>query len=227
MKTISVVAWAVAVLIQGVQSHYVFQQLTTNGVKGGVYQHIRQNTNHNSPVVDLSSPNLRCNVGCGNGTETSTAEVRAGSAVTWTTDVKVYHQGPVSVYMTKVANAAAADGSTKWFKIKDIGPTFSGKGGSWDATQQQNFNVPLPKCIPAGDYLLRIQQLGIHNPGGAPQFYVACAQLKVTGGGKDLPPATHMVNIPGAFHKTDPGYTANIYNNFKNYTIPGPPVWTC
>jgi Auxiliary Activity family 9 (formerly GH61) len=72
---------------------------------------------------------------------------------------------------------------------------------------------------------MRIQQLGIHNPGGAPQFYISCAQLKVTGGGSGSPKP--LVSIPGAFKKTDPGYKANIYNNFKNYTVPGPAVWTC
>jgi len=227
MKFSDTVVCAVALLAHSVQSHYIFQQLTVNGKKGGVYEHVRKNLNQNSPVTDLASYNLRCNVGCNTGGSTSTEAVAAGSPVTWSSDVKVYHQGPVSFYMTKVPNAAEADGSTKWFKIKDIGPTFSGKGGNWDATQQQSFNVAIPKCIPAGEYLLRIQQMAIHNPGGAPQFYVSCAQLKVSGGGNVLPSVSHLVNIPGAFHKTDPGYNVNIYNNFRNYTIPGPPVFSC
>lgn len=72
---------------------------------------------------------------------------------------------------------------------------------------------------------MRIQQLAIHNPGGVPQWYIGCAQVAVTGGGsKDLGP---KVSIPGAFSKSDPGYTANIYNNFNSYTIPGPAVATC
>jgi len=72
---------------------------------------------------------------------------------------------------------------------------------------------------------MRIQQLGIHNPGGAPQFYISCAQLKVTGGGGRTPSPT--VRIPGVFKASDPGYKANIYNNFKNYTIPGGQVARC
>jgi AA9 family protein len=47
-------------------------------------------------------------------------------------DQAVYHQGPVSFYMTKVANASTADGSTPWFKIKDIGPTFSNGNAKWN-----------------------------------------------------------------------------------------------
>lgn len=66
----------------------------------------------------------------------------------------------------------------------------------------------IPKCIPNGEYLLRIQQLGIHNPGSPPQFYISCAQVNVTGGGGKTPSPT--VKIPGAFKATDPGYTANV-----------------
>jgi len=125
--------------------------------------------------------------------------------------------------MTKVANASSADGSTPWFKIKDIGPSFAGGQAKWDMAK--SYSVKIPSCISAGEYLLRIQQLGIHNPGGSPQFYVACGQIKVTGGGSTAPRPT--VSIPGAFSKTDPGYTANIYNNFKSYTVPGPTVFSC
>lgn len=87
--------------------------------------------------------------------------------------------------MTKVADAVAADGSTDWFKIKEIGPTFSGGQAKWDMSSKYicsvkvpvskhfivSYSVSLPSCIPAGDYLLRIEQLGIHNPGSTPQFY--------------------------------------------------------
>jgi hypothetical protein len=79
--------------------------------------------------------------------------------------------------------------------------------------------------LPNGEYLLRIQQLGIHNPGGDPQFYVSCAQVKVAGGtGAAVPPG---VSIPGAFSKSDPGYKVNIYNQFTSYKIPGPAVFSC
>ncbi len=66
----------------------------------------------------------------------------------------------------------------------------------------------IPKCIPNGEYLLRIQSLAIHNPGSTPQFYISCAQVNVTGGGSATPGPT--VKIPGAFKATDPGYTANV-----------------
>jgi hypothetical protein len=34
--------------------------------------------------------------------------------------------------MTKVDSAAAADGSTDWAKIKEIGPAFNGGQAKWD-----------------------------------------------------------------------------------------------
>jgi hypothetical protein len=110
----------------------IFQYLTANGQKGAQYQNIRKNTNNNSPVTVLTDNDLRCNVGGGSGSGTSTVSVAAGSSVSFTADQAVYHQGPVSFYMTKVDNAATADGSSDWFKIKEIGPTFSGGQATWN-----------------------------------------------------------------------------------------------
>lgn len=141
---------AVAALTSQVSAHYIFEIFTANGVAGAVYENIRENTNYNSPVVgkfiiqrksprrvlthpDLASNDLRCNVGA-NGTGTSTVSVAAGSSVAFTADVQVYHDGPLSVYMAKAPTTAAEfDGSGDvWFKILDIGPTFTSSGATWD-----------------------------------------------------------------------------------------------
>jgi hypothetical protein len=63
---------------------------------------------------------------------TTTLSVAAGSSAAFTSDVAVYHDGPISVYMAKATTTAAAfDGSEDvWFKILDIGPSFP--GGTWD-----------------------------------------------------------------------------------------------
>jgi hypothetical protein len=75
-------------------------------------------------------------------------------------------------------------------------------------TPTDTYQYNIPRCIPNGEYLLRIQQLAIHNPGSVPQFYISCAQISVTGGGSANPSPT--VKIPGAFKASDPGYTANV-----------------
>jgi hypothetical protein len=86
----------------------------------------------------------------------------------------------------------------------------------------ESYSITLPSCLPASDYLVRIERLAIHNPGSTPQFYISCVQVKLTGGGS----GSLTVAIPGHIKATDPGYTANIYNSFNGYTVPGPKVWT-
>ena len=110
--------------------------------------------------------------------------------------------------MSKAPGAASAyDGSGAWFKIKDIGPVFTNGNADWTQTQQGQFSITIPNCIASGDYLLRPQQLAIHNPypAGIPQFYTECAQITVTGGGSTNPSPT--VKIPGYITGTEPGYT--------------------
>lgn len=130
-------------------------------------------------------------------------------------------------YMSKAPGSVSNyDGSGDWFKIHDWGPTFNGGQSSWPMRSgfflpcysllamfnrlnlADSYQYNIPRCIPDGEYLLRIQSLAIHNPGGVPQFYISCAQISVTGGGNANP--SPAVKIPGAFKATDPGYTANV-----------------
>jgi hypothetical protein len=221
----------------------IFNTFSHGSTKFPLQQYIRMNTNYNSPVIDLksndlrfvfhtlcsyeSADNTRCNVGGEDGSSTDTVTVAAGDSFTFTSDVAVYHDGPLSIYMAKAPTTAAAfDGSgTVWFKILDIGPTFAADGTStWPLSQ--TYTSTFPKQLPTGEYLLRIQQLGIHNPypGGTPQFYIGCAQVSVTNGGTGNPGP--LVAIPGFMDGTEPGYVVNIYSNFHNYTVPGPAVWS-
>jgi hypothetical protein len=84
----------------------IFQFLTANGVRGSQYQYIRPNTNYNSPVTDLNSADLRCNVGGGSGGSTATVEVRAGSSISFHSDTAVYHQGPTSMLALPLSPSA-------------------------------------------------------------------------------------------------------------------------
>ncbi|KAJ8132018.1 hypothetical protein O1611_g1607 [Lasiodiplodia mahajangana] len=220
LKTLAVAALAAPT----VSGHYIFQSLAKGTAKGTPYQYVRHNTNMNSPVTDLSSKDMRCNVGGATGGSTSTLALNAGDQFTFSLDQALYHQGPVSLYMSKAPTTAAEyDGSGDWFKIFDWGPKFGNGQAQW--TMTGSYSGTIPKCIPNGEYLLRIQSLAIHNPGATPQWYISCGQITVSGGGTTLPSPT--VKIPGAFKATDPGYTANIYSNFNSYTVPGPSVFTC
>jgi hypothetical protein len=225
MKSFFQLAAAAAFAVNSVAGHYIFQQFSAGGTKYPPWQYVRRNSNpawlQNGPVTDLSSTDLRCNVGgqVSNGTETIT--MKAGDQFTFTLDTDVYHSGPVSLYMSRAPGAVADyDGSGPWFKIFDWGPS----GSSWPMRGSYTHNIP--SCIPDGEYLLRIQQIGLHNPGAAPQFYISCAQVKVTNGGSKTPSPTAL--LPGAIKSSDPGLNVNIYNGaITNYVVPGPQVFSC
>jgi hypothetical protein len=72
-------------------------------------------------------------------------------------------------------------------------------------TGQAKVSTTIPKCIPNGDYLFRIEHLGLHSAGspGGGQFYISCAQITVSGGGSTEGAPT--VALPGAYKASDPG----------------------
>ena len=82
-------------------------------------------------VPGLTSNDLRCNVGA-TGSNTTTIDMKAGDAFTFSLDQAVYHQGPVSLFMSKAPGKAAEyDGGGNWFKIHDWLPTFGSGSASW------------------------------------------------------------------------------------------------
>lgn len=88
-------------------------------------------------------------------------------------------------------------------------------------------DVTIPPCLVAGDYLMRIQQVAIHVPGGAAQFHVSCAQIKIVGEGRNLPAEQYHLKIPGFVKRDDVALRTNIFVNFKEYAAPGGRVWKC
>jgi cellulase len=140
----------------------------------------------------------------------------------------------VIVYMSKVADAASADGSAGWFKVFQDGWAKKSGGGSGDDdfwgvkdlnTCCGKMDVKIPADLPSGDYLLRAEVIALHTAGGAggAQFYMTCYQLSVTGSGS-ASPAT--VSFPGAYKATDPGILVNIHSAMSGYTVPGPAVYS-
>ncbi|KAJ3548261.1 hypothetical protein NMY22_g1332 [Coprinellus aureogranulatus] len=209
----------VAAATQAASAHYIWTTLVAGGASSTAA--VRQPVN-NSPVEDVNSPNIRCNINRGAGSET--VSVAAGSTVGFKLDNTLYHQGPAAFYLGKVPSgqtAATWDGSgANWFKIAEFGATFN--PFKFTTEGKSELSTSIPSNTPPGDYLLRIEQIGLHVA-GAPQFYISCAQIKVTGGGSGNPP---KVSIPGYVSKSDPGLTVNIYNPVPtSYKVPGPAVW--
>jgi len=79
-----------------------------------------------------------------------------------------------------------------------------------------------PRILTVSSYLLRIEQIALHNPSALPQFFISCAvssavinvlleciltegrqQITVTNGGSANP---KTFSIPGHISSSDPGY---------------------
>ncbi|KAF8055221.1 glycosyl hydrolase family 61-domain-containing protein [Lyophyllum atratum] len=199
-------------------AHYIWYSLTAGGSTSTTA--IRQPVN-NSPVQSVTSNDIRCNTSP--GAATSTVSVAAGSSITFTLDNSIYHLGPAAIYLGKAPSTAASwDGSgANWFKIAEWGATFS-PSFTFTTLNLSQLSTTIPASTPAGEYLLRIEQIGLHVA-GAPQWYISCAQIKVTGGGSGN---SVKVSLPGYVSATDPGLTVNIYYPIPtSYKVPGPAVW--
>ncbi|GAB1527689.1 hypothetical protein RhiTH_010877 [Rhizoctonia solani] len=218
------IAIALALSANGAFGHYIFNKLIVNGVTGGAFSNIRP-VSSNSPVEDVSSTNMRCNVGGASGSSTTTTTFPAGSTIGFVLDNTIYHPGPLAVYMGKAPSgttAASWDGSgANWFKVYEMGADFN--PFKFQSMDKSTFTFTVPKTIPPGDYLIRIEQIGLHVA-GAPQYYISCAQATVTGGGNAQP---SKVSIPGYVTKDDPSLTVNIWNPVPTaYKVPGPAVFS-
>jgi len=136
--------------------------------------------------------------------------------------------------MSKVSDAATADGSSGWFKVfQDAwAKNPSGSVGDDDfwGTKDLNkccgkMNVKIPADLAPGDYLLRAEAIALHaaGPGGGAQHYMTCYQLSVTGSGSANPPT---VSFPGAYKANDPGIAVSIHGVMSSYAVPGPAVYS-
>ncbi|KAI9069224.1 lytic polysaccharide monooxygenase [Trametes sanguinea] len=223
----------------GANAHFTMQYIWVNGADQGHNVDIRVPPNNN-PVTDVTSTDLTCNVNGLSGAGVSTVSIPAGTNITFEWHqhdqrtgedaISAGHKGPVQVYIAKAPSTAATfDGQgTVWTKIYSSG-LINPQTQEW-ATDVVNANngkhsVVIPASLPAGEYLLRAEIIALHVASSYPgaQFYIGCAQVKITGGGNANPP---KIALPGAYKPTDPGITINIYNNLQSYTAPGGPVWS-
>jgi cellulase len=116
------------------------------------------------------------------------------------------HKGPISYYLAKVDNAATTGTSgLKWFKVAHEGLS----GGKWAVDNMIAGGgwhyFTMPSCIAPGDYLLRVELIALHSAGtqGGAQFYMECAQIRVTGSGTNT--GSNFVSMPAPYSPTDPG----------------------
>ncbi|KAK2766714.1 hypothetical protein FQN54_006028 [Arachnomyces sp. PD_36] len=201
---------------------------------------------NNSPIMNVASDSIACNGPPVTGFTSSNTviEVQAGSEITgaWLhelgstgpdefADNKVIassHHGPVMAYLKKVPDATknpSAGPGDGWFKISEVGYTDQIWGVDELIEAGGLQTVQIPECIEDGEYLLRFELIALHSaslPKQA-QFYVECAQIKVTGGTGTAKPST--VSFPGAYSAEDPGILVQIWVDDlpipESYTVPG------
>ncbi|KAI1383917.1 glycoside hydrolase family 61 protein [Hypoxylon trugodes] len=225
---------ALLALVSAVQAHYTFPALIAGSSATDKWEYVRKTTNYqsNGPVTDVTSEQFRCYQLAPGNEGAKTMTVAAGSTVGFTADASVSHPGTLQFYMAKVPSGQKADSwdgsGAVWFKIFSQGPNIAPSGLTWPSQGAKQVTTKIPSCIPAGDYLLRVEHIALHSAGsvGGAQTYISCAQLTVTGGGSKTP--TNLVSFPGAYKATDPGLLINIYYPVPtSYTAPGPAVFTC
>ncbi|KAF8076831.1 glycoside hydrolase [Lyophyllum atratum] len=220
-------------------AHFTMQYIWNNGVDQGLNTYIRIPPNNN-PVTDVTSTDLTCNVNGLSGGGVSTATISAGASITFEwhqhaqrtgeDPISGGHKGPVQVYIAKAPSTAATFNGqgAVWTKIYSSGlvnPSTQQWATDIVNTNSGKHSVTIPASLPAGEYLLRAEIIALHVASSYPgaQFYIGCAQVKISGGGSASPP---KVALPGAYKGSDPGITVNIYNNLQSYTAPGPAVWS-
>lgn len=229
MKNLSLFTLVALAAIPNVSAHYFFPHFIANGNFTGYYEYVREDTQNYMPMKgQYSSKDFRCNTGSQDfASKTGVYKVKAGDEIGFGTDFNtlIQHPGPLQVYMSKApGDVRDYDGSGAWFKIHELGPEkFSSDGITWGATDTGNFTFVLPKEVPSGQYLVRIEHIGLHGAGdwGNAEFYFNCAQIEVESDSTATPSPT--VQIPGVYDGNEPGILFYMYRPWiVNYTMPGP-----
>lgn len=193
------------------------------------YEYVRRVKNSNSPVTDVKSASIVCNVG-GNDADsraaTKTYTVKPGDQIGFDVNSDLGHPGPLAVYMSRAPDGVAASnylGDGDWFKVYELTTSriTTSTGLEWatfpNSVGAQNFTFTLPSNLRPGNYLVRPEHIGLHGAGsaGGAQFYLGCAQIQVTGSGTGVPSPT--VKFPGAYSGNEPGILSMCFPNSAHY----------
>lgn len=143
-----------ASLLTAVTAHQNFHQFWVNGVSPGYQVSIRMPPS-NSPVLDVASDNITCNVN-GNvvpsGVNTTAANEGDAITVQWDSST---HPGPIQHYLFgPVDDASMATGIGSWFKIDE----YIEVNGTWASNLMDAGNMSytfnLPTGMASGEYLV-------------------------------------------------------------------------
>ncbi|KAK4120594.1 lytic polysaccharide monooxygenase [Parathielavia appendiculata] len=222
----------------GAAAHATMYGVWVNGVDQGDGRNVYiRSPNTNSPVKDLSSPNLVCN---DNGAKAAGSFIQAAAGDTLSFEwyhnfrnddiIDGSHKGPIITYIAPYTEGNGAQ--SIWTKIDEAGYD----GSTWAVTKlianKGKYDFKIPANLAAGRYLFRQEIIAHHesdtaynvNPARGAQFYPSCVQVEVTGSGSAVPDQNFNFNT--GYTYADPGIVFNLYASFSSYQIPGPKVWT-
>ena len=230
-------AASILAMATSVSAHALMYGVWVNGEDQGDGQNVYIRTPpNNSPVKDLSSPDIVCNV---NGAKAAPEFVSAAAGDTlsfeWyhnTRDDDIIdgsHLGPIITY---IAEYTEGDGTGAiWTKIAEDG--YDGSKWAVDKIKANNGlnDFTIPADLAPGQYLFRQEIIAHHesevsfaeNPARGAQFYPSCVQIEITSGGSAIPNEGFDFQTDYAY--ADPGITFNLYGAYSSYEIPGPAVW--
>lgn len=225
-------------LASAVQAHYTFPGFIYEGKVSADWEYVRKTTNYQShgPLQDVTSSQLGCYQLEPGSEGVKTMSVNAGDNVGFRADPQIQHPGPLSFWLARAPGKVDGWDPTGavWFKFWEDQPQITAQNLIW-ATDPKNdnqgvptVNVTLPECIAPGEYLLRVEHVGLHSAqqAGGAQFYIGCAQINVTSSGTYTPAS--KVALPGAYKASDPGIEINIwYPVPTKYVDPGPAPMSC
>jgi cellulase len=231
--TASILAMATAV-----SAHTRMCNVWVNGADqgDGMDSYIRTPPN-NSPVKDLTSPDLVCNVG-GDSARADFVSAAAGDVLSfeWFHDnrgddiIDGSHEGPIITYIAEFTEGAAT--GAIWTKIAEDG--YDGSEWAVDKLKANGglYDFTIPDALKAGKYLIRQEIIAHHesdaafdkNPVRGAQFYPSCVQVEITSGGSAVPDQDFDFNT--GYTYADPGIVFNLYGAYTSYSIPGPEVWS-
>ncbi|QRV79835.1 glycoside hydrolase family 61 protein [Ceratobasidium sp. AG-Ba] len=188
-----------------------------------------------NPILDPVDKTMHCNDDGTAGPSQQTLTIPAGGTITSYYSQWTHAEGPYTVYLAKCPSSgcnSVNSASVKWFKIYELGlisgTVYTGKWANGLLMANLKWDAVIPSNLQAGYYLIRWETLALHQS-NTPQFYPECAQLQVTGSGTAFPTSDYLVSIPGAWQKSDPGVTIDIYSDAAKtqttYQIPGPRIY--
>ncbi|KAH6618859.1 endoglucanase-like protein II [Boeremia exigua] len=219
-------------LLGAASAHQNMHQFWVNDETPGYQTGIRMPPS-NSPVTDVTSNDMACNVGGSkvpSGVETVPAAEGDTIKVQWD---QSGHPGPITHFLFgPVDDASQATGiGAGWFKIDEQDQVDGKWANEIMGANNMTREFKLPTGLASGEYLLRSEMLALHGAQtvGGGQFYIGCAQLKITGTGTKGA-CGPTISLPGAYKAEDPNiYIPNVYNGFdaSTYTAPGGPIASC